>query len=253
MAFKHKKQAATLAGPLNDAGILKQVFTFLPGNWLFLGAVCREWQAIYASLGDQIVCRVSQSEFDSGMLVPCSSKTTLYSAVIASPSTARLAFDCGLAMNDWLEGTAGLRADAQTLPVLLELGMRLSEFFVKSVALSGRLNILQQLFTEQQCPQPNPNPNPNPAAAINGDINVFESIVEQGEVLNAELLTDALNCAGAFSRLLAAQWLRQHGALWPTELTYTITFADDDVEVLQWKNDMIVWARAEGCTSPLTL
>jgi hypothetical protein len=39
--------------PLKDTGILQQVFSYVPGHWLFLGAVCREWEAVYASITDQ--------------------------------------------------------------------------------------------------------------------------------------------------------------------------------------------------------
>jgi hypothetical protein len=51
MAFK-RKQKLVLAeiDPLRDAGILQHIFEFLPGCWLFLGAVCREWEAVYASM-----------------------------------------------------------------------------------------------------------------------------------------------------------------------------------------------------------
>jgi hypothetical protein len=37
---------AAVAEPLRDACVLNQVFTFLPGHWLFLGAVCKEWEAL---------------------------------------------------------------------------------------------------------------------------------------------------------------------------------------------------------------
>jgi hypothetical protein len=53
-----------------------------------------------------------------------------------------------------LELIAGLHANVETLTELRELGMALSETLVKAVALAGRLNILQHLFAEQQCPRP---------------------------------------------------------------------------------------------------
>jgi hypothetical protein len=63
-------------------------------------------------------------------------------------------------------------------------------------------------------------------------------------MLNAELLTDALKLAGSRNKLLAAQWLRQHDAQWPAVLRHGAQ---------QWFGDTLVWARAEGCTSPVTL
>jgi hypothetical protein len=57
-------------------------------------------------------------------------------------------------------------------------------------------------------------------AANAGSIDILDLLREQGEVLDAELLTDALNNAGASGQLQAAQWLRQHGAEWPVVLGY---------------------------------
>jgi hypothetical protein len=52
-AFRHLKQTMTSAlEALEIAGILQRVFTFLPGNWIFIGAVCRKWKAVYANIGD---------------------------------------------------------------------------------------------------------------------------------------------------------------------------------------------------------
>eukprot|EP00953_Heterococcus_sp_UTEX-ZZ885_P033713 17518-Heterococcus_DN1.PRE.1 len=47
-------------------------------------------------------------------------------------------------------------------------------------------------------------------AAAHGRVTILDFVIEQGEVLDAELLTDALNTAGAGNKLQAAQWLRQH-------------------------------------------
>jgi hypothetical protein len=67
-------------------------------------------------------------------------------------------------------------------------------------------------------------------------------VIKQGEVLDAELLTDALNTAGAGNKLQAAQWLRQLGAQWPAVLKHGAQ---------QWSGESLAWARAEGCTSPV--
>ena len=369
-----------MSSHLTDAGILQHVFTFLPGNWLYLGAVCSEWKAVYACMEDQQVC--SLSLYGNKVVVVYGPKTTLHSAAVASPATARLARDLGLRVTtDSLQLMAGRHADIQTLAVLRERGMPLSDTVVNTVALSGRLNILKYLITEQQCPIPellshyaarsgsismlNWLDEENLSerelvltctgaaaggqlaalqhlvsrdyhwdedyiacyAASSGSIDVIDwlrqqegividaeamsfaagaghiamcqylrsigcdwdssacgcaagtghldvlrwlrdngcpwnvsevctnaaasefidmldYVIEQGEVLDAELLTRALNTAGSRNRLQAAQWLRQHGAQWPAVLM---------CRARQWNDDMIVWARAEGCTSPVTL
>jgi hypothetical protein len=82
-------------------------------------------------------------------------------------------------------------------------------------------------------------------AAFCGSIDILEYIIEQGEVLDAELLSKALNMAGAFDQLQAAQWLRQHGAQWP------ILLGHGEHYVLDWKPAALAWARAEGCTSKI--
>jgi hypothetical protein len=140
--------------PLREAGILRQVFVYLPGNWLYLGAVCSEWRAVYACLDDQQVC--SLDVHGKKKVLMYGPKTTLYSAAVASPATARLACELGLQINtnDSLQWIAGLHADAQTLTVLHELGMPLSDTLVNAVALTRRLDVLQHLLTEYQCPIP---------------------------------------------------------------------------------------------------
>jgi hypothetical protein len=73
-------------------------------------------------------------------------------------------------------------------------------------------------------------------------------------VLDAKLLTNTLNCAGAYSHLNIAQWLRQYGAEWPAVLSYSSAlFEDDQADIHQWSGGTLAWARANGCTSPLAL
>jgi hypothetical protein len=85
------------------------------------------------------------------------------------------------------------------------------------------------------------------AAARHDNPSILDYVAEQGEVLDAELLTVALNHAGACGQLRAAQWLRQHGAQWPAELGAGAT-----PWTQQWSGAALAWARAEGCTSPCT-
>jgi hypothetical protein len=368
--------------PVGDAGILQQVFSFLPGNWLFLDAVCKEWQAVYTGLADQQIYKVSLRGNDK--LVSCGAKTTLYSAAVASPATARLACEHGVnAENSHVQLSAGFHADLRTLLTLRELGMPFSHIVVSAAARSGRLTILQYLLAEQQCPKPceltyfaarsgnvamlnwlwagswyEPGDDKLACAgaaragnlallqllhtggcdwdsedtardaassgsletvkwlrqqqgieinagvmaaaarmgqiamcehlrsigcewgtsacedaAIYGEINmlrwlrqngcpwtvrtvcmhaayngcteILDYVVEQGEVLDAELLTEALNCAGSHNNLPAAQWLRQRGAQWPADLYYY------QYESCHCHGDTLAWARAEGCRAPL--
>jgi hypothetical protein len=81
------------------------------------------------------------------------------------------------------------------------------------------------------------------AAAGNGHTDILDYILEQGEVFSAELLELALNHTGMLNELQAAQWFRQHGAEWPAVLGNSV---DEE-----WHDDIVAWARAEGCDSPL--
>eukprot|EP00953_Heterococcus_sp_UTEX-ZZ885_P007681 4633-Heterococcus_DN1.PRE.5 len=55
-------------------------------------------------------------------------------------------------------------------------------------------------------------------AACNSYIDVLDFVIEQGDVLDAELMTEPLNCAGADRMLPVAQWFRTHGTAWPAVL-----------------------------------
>jgi hypothetical protein len=149
---KQKQALSAACDPLRDAGILQHTFTFLPGSWLFLGAVCSELNALYAGIGDQQVSSVYKN--GRKKIVICGSKSTLCLAAVATPAAARLACECGLQIctEKTVQLVAGLYADIETLGTLKELGMPFSKTVVEAVALSGRLNVLQHLISEQRCP-----------------------------------------------------------------------------------------------------
>jgi hypothetical protein len=66
-----------------------------------------------------------------------------------------------------------------------------------------------------------------------------EYLQQQGIVSTAAQLSEMLNAAGAYDKLVTAQWLREHEAMWPT----TVIF---DGRCL---TDMIKEARQQECTS----
>jgi hypothetical protein len=47
-------------------------------------------------------------------------------------------------------------------------------------------------------------------------IDVLQYVLDAGELVDAALLTELLLQAGTFRKLVAAKWLRQHGAQWPS-------------------------------------
>jgi hypothetical protein len=86
------RQGHTFSGaydPLREAGILKHVFAFLPGNWILLGAVCREWKSLYAGMPNRQLRRLRTDDYNKP--VTCGSTSTIYTATVASPATVKLA------------------------------------------------------------------------------------------------------------------------------------------------------------------
>eukprot|EP00953_Heterococcus_sp_UTEX-ZZ885_P003745 2536-Heterococcus_DN1.PRE.6 len=93
-----EQELAAERNPLLVSGILRNVFKFLPGHWLFLGAVCREWETVYAGMPEQHVLSTTLKYMPRRVVY--SSKNSLYSAAVASPATARLADSSGLAISE---------------------------------------------------------------------------------------------------------------------------------------------------------
>jgi spore germination protein YaaH len=82
VSTRKQKQALIAADdPLKDAGILK-VFGFLPGHYLFVGAVCKEWQGLYVGTADRQF--KAQSVWDTLTSKTCEFKTTLCSAAVVT-------------------------------------------------------------------------------------------------------------------------------------------------------------------------
>jgi hypothetical protein len=69
----------------------------------------------------------------------------------------------------------------------------------------------------------------------------MQYLQQQGLVSTAAQLSEMLNAAGAYDKLVAAQWLREQGAVWPAMLIFESRF--------RWSSEMIKWARQQGCTS----
>jgi hypothetical protein len=109
---REEEALAVLSNPLKYDGILQQVFAFIPGHWLFLSAVCSEWRAIYANIGEQQVISIDLHQVNKLVTYDC--RTTLYSAAVASPAIVRLAQSCGMKIctSYRVSVIAGLHADA---------------------------------------------------------------------------------------------------------------------------------------------
>jgi hypothetical protein len=91
-------------------------------------------------------------------------------------------------------------------------------------------------------------------ALCTGKRDILEYALQHGAVLNADQLKHALNYTGSNSDLQTALWLRQLGAQWPTVLGHDEEPYTDEVPYIEpWNGDMVAWAIAAGCTSPILL
>jgi hypothetical protein len=74
---KQEQAVAAASNPLKDAGILRHVFSFLPGNYLFLGGVCPDWRTAYAGIEDHRLRRAILDNDSDSVFVTCGNRTTL--------------------------------------------------------------------------------------------------------------------------------------------------------------------------------
>jgi Ankyrin repeats (3 copies) len=85
-------------------------------------------------------------------------------------------------------------------------------------------------------------------AAYNGHVEMMAYALQHAEQLPGTYMPRMLLLAGANDHLAAAQWLRQQGAEWPTSLQTWFSGRK-----LEWSGEVLAWARANGCTSPIQL
>jgi hypothetical protein len=114
-------------------------------------------------------------------------------------------------------------------------GCALDETAATGAAYYGRIGTLRWL-REQGCPWAAVEVCSK--AAEGGRIEVMHYLVNKLAVATPEVLQDMLYAAGACNKLAAAQWLRQQGAEWPTDL-------------YEWNEVCLAWARQQGCTAPV--
>jgi hypothetical protein len=126
---------------------------------------------------------------------------------------------------------------------LREQGCPWNSRIVRDAALARQLEVVRWL-REAGCPWRS-----NYAtvfAAQSGSVDILEYVLQQGTLPEARVMTIALVVAGVHDRREAAVWLRQHGAEWPAVLQHY------HYPVMYWPPNMVAWARAEGCTSPVS-
>jgi hypothetical protein len=162
-----KKQALPVpteyddAHPLHDLGILQRIMDYVgPGNFIFLSPVSMEFAIACMRVPEYRMPNYSRM-YKTVTLYDIAAKSTLFSAVFASPATLRHAHACGgLKLEDneseWVERMAGRCASIETPKVALELGTSFTQccYVVLGAAESGDIEKLRWLFDEQHCEMP---------------------------------------------------------------------------------------------------
>jgi hypothetical protein len=119
----------------------------------------------------------------------------------------------------------GLHADIETLAVLHECGMQFSDTVVRAAALSGRLDVLQHLLIERQCPTPY---RLSDYAARSGSISMLKW-------LRAETsFGSACSEAAKGGHLEALMYLRNEGCVWVPQFISDDAASSGSIEVVEW-------------------
>jgi hypothetical protein len=165
--------AAASRDPLNEAGILQRVLSYVPGQWLFLAAVSRLWKSGYARLpaSEMQIAGIQARRFT------CVPNMTLYSSVFLSPARVEHAHASGVDSSiASFQSTAGEYGTVAALWAARELGMRYSVITMKGAVKSNQLSIVKFLRA-QGCQW---NATVSSIAAQRGDLEMLRWLKEHG-------------------------------------------------------------------------
>jgi hypothetical protein len=198
---------------------------------------------------------------------PCTAEACAEAAVGGHLETVRFLHENGC---PWDAATmcygAAKSGNVELLQYLKQQGCAFIEVVMDGAAYAGHTHVCQYLRTEQ-CPWGR---STCYYAAGSGHVDTLRWLHEQGCPWNIQAvrmaaatvgwlpvaqylqgvqpaastaqLTEMLRSAGGHHRSVVAKWLRQQGAEWPAVLSF---------DGVPWRDNMVQWARDEGCTSQL--
>jgi hypothetical protein len=232
--------STVITAPLDRDELLNVVFSFVGGgDYLYTGGVCRRWRGRYI----QYCAQNSASEFDAKLV-------TRHRSVLMTESRLQLALISGLLLegytfDSWTRADliCGQSLEPTEVLTLLRLhGVPWSTLLCDGAAYCNKLALLQWLHTHS-CPWDtwellN-------AASAGGSIAMLEWLVTVTPPWSADLKQFVLNVAARFSRLAVAQWLRAHGADWPT--AFSVECGHDEAQQrMCWSVVAVQWAQSCG-------
>jgi hypothetical protein len=225
----------------------------------------RETAVIAASCGHIAVLQYLLSEHAEFVL---DESLCRIAALSARLSVLQYLREAGCPWSDTIADDAAICGSVEVMQWLREQGVAFSTTTLKQAAKYGNLELVQYLCSEG-CPWdetvtattceigqidtlrwlvqhgcPIEVSTCCVTAAAMGSIDALEYLQDAESLIYVPMLQFMLTVAGAFGQLAAAQHLRQQGAEWPPVLS---------LDGLNWTGQLIEWARAEGCTSPISV
>jgi hypothetical protein len=214
------------------AGVLRLTLDFVgPGYGLYISPVCKAWQESYKGVAAVTVAVVTWD--GRSISFTCGPAHTLRSAASASSTTLRWARRCGLHLKGaTCAHIAGRCAEIDTLAEAHALGLPWSASLLNSVAGAQKLEALQWLHTDAQCPLP---PDITHSAASGGSVAMLQWLAAVGCVFDR-----CTSCAAASAgHMHVLQFLREQGC----------PFDKDCVDAAAERGDlaMVQWLLQQGC------
>jgi hypothetical protein len=207
-AGAHKRSATERVDPLNEAGILQQVLSYVPvqTEWpLFLATVNSLWRSVYSRLDAQEMQRKSFS-YVMGITAAdftCVPQMTLYSSVFASPSRVHYAHESGMKCSRVsYQYAAGRHATVTTIITARDVGMDYSAATMTGVADCNTLPVMQFLHA-QGCPW---DETVTSAAAARSDLEILRWASEHGCDWNERAI---LSEAASSGNVELTAWVKQ--------------------------------------------
>jgi hypothetical protein len=217
-----KKQALplTCSNPLQQAGVLEVVLSYLGDEGVFVQTVSKMWRALHTKL-------ITEKASSEG-----SAQATSYTsvkAIFASAARLKLAVAYGLQLAN-VQRYAGRHADIDMLRVAFKLGLPRAEDVASSAAESADLSKLIWLRTKQRCRFPS---NITATAAAAGSLQMLQWLKKKRCRVDKETSSAA---ASRPCNIPVLQYLHENGCEWH-EGCCGRAGATGDVAQLQWLCD----------------
>jgi hypothetical protein len=264
-AREQKRSAIDNCNPLQHSGVLQIVLSYVGlGHYFYVALVSKQWRDLYASLQSKQLTVYGNESWHKDIIIICVPEMTLFSRIFASSSRVRLAYENGLACTSGaFMRAAGNHADIATIATAHSLGMPYAAAMMAAAASDGYTAMVQYLHA-QQCPWdsnstygaaryghvgtlrwlmnigcPWSTESMRSAGVMSDSVEMLTYLQQKGFISGVAALTAVLKDAGYHNKLAAAKWLKAQGAQWPTDFRYT-----------RWSDEVLAWARTEGCTTP---